>query len=153
MPLPLNKEVAVQSLQENIIVKLILQNEKQIHFSQRLDGFEEIKDFTLIINPSEAPLIWLVAKGHPRISFLTVDPFLVCLDYQPEFSEEKLETLHIQDVEQMLILCIAKVAKKPHVGLTINTKAPLVINWETEEAMQVMLSNQEEYSFEYQPTL
>jgi flagellar assembly factor FliW len=141
----------MQSIQENIIVDLILQNTKKVHFSEGLGGVEQVKDFTLSIKPSEAPLIWLTAQNSPNVSFITVDPFLILQEYEPEFAEEDLDALDIQCAEDMLVLCIANLTKQPASGLTLNLKAPIVINWATGQGKQIVIQNQKEYSLEYQP--
>jgi flagellar assembly factor FliW len=139
----------MQSIQENIIVDLLLKETKKIHFIAGMGGFEQIKDFILTMNPSEAPLLWLLAQNYPNISFLTVDPFLVCPGYQPEFDEEDLEILGIHNAENMLVLSIAHPVKNDSHGITLNLKAPIVINWETGEAQQLIITNEKGYSLEY----
>lgn len=139
----------MQSIQENIIVDLILQNTKKIHLVEGLGGFEQIKDFALSINPVEAPLIWLVAQDYQNLSFLTVDPFLIFSQYQPEFGDNDLDILNIQSAEDMLVLCMANIIKKPTIGLTINLKAPLVINWVTGVGKQFIIINNQKYSMEH----
>jgi flagellar assembly factor FliW len=139
----------MQSIQENIIVDLILQNTKKIHLIEGMGGFGEINDFILSINPTEAPLVWLVAQSNPDVSFLTLDPFLVCPDYQPEFSDEDLDLLNIQNVEEMLVLCMAHLGKKHSHQLSVNLKAPIVINWATGLGKQLIITNQQEYLLEH----
>jgi flagellar assembly factor FliW len=143
------KEAAMQSIQENMIVDLILNCPKKIHFIEGLGGFEQIKDFELTINPLEAPLIWLTALHDPNMSFLTVDPFLVYSDYSPEFLDEDLEALGIEHAEKMCVLCLATINKKPEFRFSVNLKAPLVINWETNQGKQLIVINHKTYSMEH----
>lgn len=139
----------MQSIQENIIVDLILQHTKKIYMPNGLGGFEKLKDFTLTITPSEAPIIWLNAVKEPKISFITVDPFIVCPEYHPEFADEDIDALEIQSAEDMLVLCIASVEKKNNPSMTINLIAPILINWVSGIGKQVIIKNEQEYTLEY----
>lgn len=139
----------MQSLQENIIVDLILQHTKKIQIPEGLGGIGSIREFTLMISPAEAPLVWLLARNKHDIAFITVDPFLVCPEYVPEFADEDIEALKIQSAEDMLVLCITNIVKKPEKGLTVNLAAPLVINWVTGIGKQVILKNNQDYSIEH----
>jgi flagellar assembly factor FliW len=136
----------MQSIQEDIIVDLILQNTKNIQFVKGLGGFEEIKDFILSIDPIEAPFLWLTAQNYQNVAFLAVDPFLIYPDYQPEFLDADLEILDIQQAEDMLVLCIANLTHKNAEKMTINLKAPLLINWMNGFCQQCIVKNEEYYS-------
>ena|ERR1700722_18095868 len=137
----------MQSVQENIIVDLILEHSKRIHLIEPLQGFENVQDFVLSINPKEAPLIWLEAEDQARISFVVVDPFLF-FNYQPEFHNQEIDLLRINNEEDMLILCITNISKLHKKDMTVNLVSPLVINWPLNVGKQLLLKNHEDYSME-----
>src|SRR5580704_4049676 len=102
----------MQSVQENIIVDLILQHSRLIQIDGGLKGFENVNEFILKMNPVEAPLIWMTAAHDSIMTFVAVDPFLVFPDYQPEFSEEDLAALKIENADEMFVLCITNISRK-----------------------------------------
>lgn len=135
----------MQSIQEKLIVELILLQRKDLYFPEGIGGFETDKYFTLIANPREAPLLWLESTSFPELTFIAVDPFLFFLDYSPEFEEEMLD---VEAGDEILILCLARGRGLSRKGLAINTAAPLIINWTKGIGKQVTLKNGSIYSLE-----
>lgn len=135
----------MQSIQEKVIVDLILQHHRNIHLLEGLGGFETEKDFSLIANAKESPLIWLQSRSFPDLAFVTVDPFLVYPDYLPDFEEEDLQALEIENEGDTLVLCIAHVKG----DMTINLVAPLLINLQNDKGKQVILKNNTDYSLNH----
>jgi flagellar assembly factor FliW len=137
----------MQSIQEDIIVDLILEQSKRIHLIEGLPGCGNVQDFILSINPKEAPLIWLKADSYPTISLVVIDPFLF-FNYQPEFNSQDVELLRINNEEDMLIICITNISKVHKKDMTINLISPIVVNWPLNLGKQLILRNKEDYSIE-----
>ena len=137
----------MQSIQEETIVDLILCHKKQIHFPQGLGGFEEAKDFFLVINSGEMPLIWMESLTIQNLAFLTVDPYLFYPDYEPEFPKNLREEIQLDDEDVLLVLAIANVKKAKKQGVTLDLIAPLTINWTKGIGKQIIILNSKEYSF------
>ena len=138
-------EGAMQSIQEQMIVNLILRHEKEIFVLDGLKGFEQEKHYTLIANAKEMPLIWLQSKSYPDQAFVCVDPYIVYPTYQPELPEQDLEKLLVENADDLLILCLTHVNHQ----MTINLVAPLLINWNKGTAKQIIINNHNQYSLRH----
>ena len=140
------KEAVMQSVQENIVVDLILQHRRELHFPDGLAGCGEARDFVLVAKDHEAPLFWLELKNMTDRAFLTVDPFLIYPEYSPEFYNNDLEELHVDHADDLFVLCIAHVKPGDPRKISLNLAEPLLINWATGIGKQVKIRNANEYA-------
>lgn len=138
----------MKSIQEDIVVDLILRYNRTIYLPDGLGGFENAKEYILYSNNREAPLIWLESKTVSNLSFVTVDPFLFFPDYRPEFEDQDLEFLEIENPDDLFILCIGNFLNHSSHNMTINMAAPILINWSTGKGKQVVITNKDQYSKE-----
>lgn len=139
----------MHSPQESIIIDLILDKHRVVHFPLGIRGFDSVKDFSLIVNEGEAPLIWLEAVAFDNLAFVGVDPFLIYQNYYPEIFEKELAFLDINKVEDMFIMCLANTRSGKHTGITINLAVPLIINWNMRIGKQTVLKNHGELPWEF----
>jgi len=123
--------------------------EKIIHFSAGLPGFENVRDFCVISNEEEAPFLWLQSTTVPNLAFITVDPFLIFPEYRPNIGDEDVESLHIEREEDVLMLSIVNISQDPEEGTTANLVGPIVINWSTKIGKQIILQNHQDFSVKY----
>ena len=110
-------------------------------------GFEQIKDYLLIINPAEAPFRWLQVKDNSALAFVVIDPFLVMPDYHPDIPQADAESLGLTTPEQAALFNI--VTLHANQRATINLKGPIVINRNTGIGKQVVLANAAEFSVQH----
>lgn len=109
--------------------------EEELFFQKGLYGFEKIQHFSLIGNESEIPFLRLVAKEYRKISFLLIDPFVICPDYNPlpcryDVKEDDATT-------GLFLLALVNSKKKE-----ANLSAPLLINWEKKCGVQLLLPDE-----------
>lgn len=107
-------------------------------------GFEQIKDYLLIINPAEEPLRWFQVKDNPSLAFVVVDPFLAAPDYQPDIPQADVEFLGLSSPNEAALFNIVTLHNDGRA--TINLKGPIVINRNTGFGKQVVIANAAEYS-------
>jgi flagellar assembly factor FliW len=101
-------------------------------------GFEHLERFVLMIHDSNTPFMWMQSVDDPSIAFVVIDPSIVKSDYKPEFLESDLNFLDIQGKSLGVILSIVTVRSNPF-RLTVNLRAPLLINPENRTAAQIVL--------------
>ncbi len=139
----------MQSIQENRIVELILKHKRQLSFPRGLRAFSSVKDFTLRANEGESPLFWLEATKFSNLAFIMVDPYVVLPEYDPQLTKDDFEMLGITSLDECLILCFANPRNYTFQGVTVNLASPIVINWKTGKAKQVILQNQQDYPIDH----
>ena len=115
-----------------------------IRLPMGLLGFEQLKDYLLIVKPDEEPLGWLQVKGETSFAFVVINPFLVVPDYRPDIPQADVEFLGLESPENALLLNIVTVHKTGRA--TLNLKGPIVINRNTAVGKQVVVANANDYS-------
>lgn len=112
-----------------------------ITFPEGLLGFEEIHEYRLFHEDEENVLWSLTAANEDQIpSFIVMDPFTICEDYNPHISLKDTEQLGNPQPEDLCFLVIA-VIRTPLSDSVVNLKAPIVINIATQFAKQVILED------------
>jgi flagellar assembly factor FliW len=110
-------------------------------------GFEQIKNYALLADPSEQPFAWLRVADNRALAFVVVDPFVVLPDYKPDISPADVEFLGLKDAADALLLGIVTIHGQNHA--TMNLKGPVVINRHSHVGKQVIIANASEYSVEH----
>lgn len=108
-----------------------------LHFPEGLPGFESYREFSLLL--TEMPeLYWLQSLENEELYFLVMNPWLVEKKYDFEIDEETVQQLEItsdRDVGVLAIVTVPDDFKK----MTVNLKAPLVINLKNGRSKQLVL--------------
>ncbi|MZP29475.1 flagellar assembly protein FliW [Heliobacterium undosum] len=114
--------------------------EDVIRFEKGLPGFEKEKRFILIPYEEKGPFFFLRSLDNPELEFFTGDPFAFFPDYEVKLASVDQQELAIDHPEEALALVIFTLADEPK-DITVNLKAPLVINRGKGLARQVILDN------------
>jgi len=121
---------------------------KKITFTQGIIGFPDLKDF-LLVHDSESSggIRWMQSVQEPAFALPVIDPLIVMPDYNPQVEDELLKPLGEISEENTLVLVTITV---PHdlTKMTVNLKAPIVINGETRLANQI-ITDDEKYLVKY----
>lgn len=119
--------------------------DKVITFDEGLMGFEEYKRFTLLYNNEDdkrSPVSWLQSMDEEKLAFPVILPFAVKEDYQPVINDTLLEPLGELTDDNVSVLLTMSVPKDI-TKMTVNLKAPLVINSDIRKGTQVIVENQD----------
>lgn len=112
---------------------------KIINFREGIPGFEDAKRFIVLYDGDESsPFRWLQSVDNAQLAFATVNPFMILNDYDIEISEETVSSLNIESIEDVMVLSIVVVPEDPN-EMTMNLKAPVIINTKNNTGMQVVL--------------
>lgn len=123
--------------------ELFFSEEDFIIFQEGLFGFEEYKKFLpFAAEEGNDSMLYLQSADEEHLSFLAMDPFLLKEEYSPVLSEADRKALQAEDEEALsyYVLCVIK---EPPEESTVNLKCPVVINFRTRQARQVILDSQE----------
>lgn len=123
--------------------------QKIITFKNALPGFPALKRF-IIINDLENPdnlFCWLQCVDDGMVSLVLMDIFKALPNYNPLVNSEELSTIGNFKTEDLLIYAVA-VVPQDIANITINLKAPIIINPETQLGKQIIVTN-DEYSIRH----
>lgn len=136
-------------IKTKIFGEVTIEDEKIIYFERGIIGFPELQHFALIYNieKPDGRMAWLVSVEEPAFALPVIDPLIVMDSYNPQVEEEMLKTVGELDPEEMLVLVTITVPKEIE-KMTINLKAPIIINVKDCRACQVIVEG-DEYQVKY----
>jgi len=125
-------------------------------FTQGIPGFEDYREFRLV-EQEDVPLAQLISVEDERIGFILMRPGVLFPDYSVEVDEGDEEVLKLNlvtnetgssstllDVEpkgEIEIWAIVTLNRQDAAQSTLNLRAPLLLNTESERGVQVILSD------------
>ncbi|MBP9674012.1 MAG: flagellar assembly protein FliW [Bacteriovoracaceae bacterium] len=117
-----------------------VKDEDVIHFPQGILGFDSLKKF-FIVDPNDKNLIlWLQSVDNENIAFPILEPKIFEPTYQVEISPTETASLQLSNIENCEIYAIVTIPKNT-AEISINMKAPIIINTQNRIARQIVLQN------------
>jgi len=110
-----------------------------VTFPDGIPGFESCRNWVVMAAESATPLRRLHAIDGADASFLAIDPRAVLENYRCELSASDRRRLGAGDDDALLWLAI--VMMETSGALTVNLRAPIVINPRTMTGQQVLPHN------------
>lgn len=127
-----------------------LAENKVITFEQGILGFEEYKRYTILYDLEEgdkATVSWLQSLDEPGFALPVVNPLSVKSDYNPIVEDEVLNSLgNITD--ENLVILLTLTVPNDLTKMSVNLKAPFIINSDTCKGCQIIVENQD-YEVKY----
>jgi len=114
-----------------------------IHFTNGLKGFEDKKNFAIVKNfdtEDPVPFFWMQSVDDPELAFVITVPFIFKPDYAFELPDETEKMLHINENSELGIYSIVTIPGAVK-DFTYNLMGPIIVNYSTREADQVVLYN------------
>lgn len=115
-------------------------SEDIIHFPEGLLGFNELRKFVLLDDPTDEIFAWLQSCEEPDIAFPLLEPELFTSNYQVGLTKHDLEVLGLKSQEGVRSFSIITIPQDP-TQMTANLKAPVVINVTKRLARQCVLQD------------
>ncbi|MCH4199092.1 MAG: flagellar assembly protein FliW [Clostridium tyrobutyricum] len=111
-----------------------------ITFKKGIPGFENLKKFILV--PAEENSLFgiLQSTEDTDIGIVVASPFNVCENYEFDIDDDKISELNIKDNKDILIVNTVTLNSNIE-NITINLKAPIVINTKYNIGEQLILDN------------
>jgi flagellar assembly factor FliW len=110
--------------------------ENTIRFPDGIPGFERCRHFVLLMRDDVPPLGWFQALDAPHPAFLVIDPRLVLPTYRCILSP--LDRLRLDVTPDDALVWLAIATPGADEAITVNLRAPLVINPRVMTGYQVM---------------
>jgi len=126
--------------------KIEIDPDEVISFKQGLYGFKDNKEFILLMD-DETPFCWLQAIDNPDLAFVVTEPWNYCEDYEFDLDNEVKKELKIEEKQDVLVVNIVVVSDNLQ-DMTMNLKAPVIINKNEQIAKQIILDD-DDYSVKY----
>ena len=116
-------------------------DEKIITMERGMIGFPDLTKFALIFDEEKKDkkfkIMWLQSMDDGDIAFPVADPIQIKEDYKPLVNEEIIAPLGEMTEENTYILVTVTVPKKVE-DFSINLKAPIVINMDSNRGAQII---------------
>jgi flagellar assembly factor FliW len=108
-------------------------------FPSGLPGLEHCRTWALLADAGNDALGWLQSTARGDVALAVVSPRRFVPDYQVRIPRSELTPLELHDIRDAQVVVIVG---KNATGLTLNLKAPIVINLETRTGRQVVASGE-----------
>jgi flagellar assembly factor FliW len=109
-----------------------------ISFDRGILGFPETHQYALVQTGEDSGFYWLQAVDREDLAFVVCDPRLFVPDYRVPVRADELTALGLTDPEGAQVFVVVN---KVDDLLTGNMQGPLVVNVETRQATQLVLSD------------
>lgn len=117
-----------------------LTSDDVISFPEGLLGFNELRRFVLLDDPSDEIFAWLQSCEEPGIAFPLLEPELFATGYKIQLTKHDLEVLQMASQEGVRYFTIITIPQDP-TQMTANLKAPIAINVDKRVARQCVLQD------------
>jgi flagellar assembly factor FliW len=126
-----------------------LPEEKIVTFDRGIIGFPDMKKYTILYDceKEETNISWIQSLDEPAFAMPIVKPWIVKEDYNPVVEDELLQGLGELTDENLVILLTMNVPSDLK-QMSVNLKAPLIINSDTRKGAQIIVENQD-YEIKY----
>jgi flagellar assembly factor FliW len=117
---------------------LAIEADDILTFPAGMLGLEGCRQWVLFADAQNDVLGWLQSTSQPEVALAVISPRRFVPDYQVRVPRSELAPLALAEIQQAKVLVI--VGKNEH-SITLNLKAPLVINLQNRLGRQVIASS------------
>lgn len=107
-------------------------------FPHGLIGFEDCRHWVLLGDAENETLGWLQSVPRPEVALPVVSPRRFVPQYQVRVTRGQLMPLELSQFDQAFVLTVIS---QNHAELTVNLKAPLVVNLNRRVGRQVITTD------------
>lgn len=111
-----------------------------LSFPEGILGFNQLRNFVLLDDPTDEIFAWLQACDSPDIAFPVLEPELFTSNYNPTLSKADMETLKLSGPDRGRGFCIITIPDDP-TQMTANMKAPVILNVKERIGRQCVLQD------------
>jgi flagellar assembly factor FliW len=127
-------EIVVRS---DLLGDLKVRSTDVLHFPTGMLGFPECRRFALLRGGRDG-LFWLQSVEYPALVFLLVDPFTIEENYSFDVQPAQIAELGPSETSDIGLLAVVTLPANQGGLPTVNLQGPLVINFKTRFAKQVV---------------
>lgn len=126
-------------IQTKYFGKIHYEPQEVLTFPNGLFGFEKENAFLLLpFEGSDGNLLCFQSVSTPSLAFIAMNPFSLNPSYAPILQKQELSFMGVPKSEDLCyyVLCVVK---DPIGESTVNFRCPIVVNPDTQQALQVIL--------------
>ncbi|MDZ4817804.1 MAG: flagellar assembly protein FliW [Planctomycetota bacterium] len=127
--------------------RLEIEADDVLLFPTGILGMEDCRHWVLLADSQNDALGWLQSLSRAEIAMAVVSPRRFVPEYQLRVPRSEISPLEIDDLKQTQVLLIVG---KNDEGITLNLKAPLVLNIERRLGRQVIANGDQSVQFPVQ---
>ena len=128
-------------IQTKYFGEIAVEQSKIIEFEHGLMGFEEYKNYTILYDiDGNQTVSWLQSTEEPGLALPIMNPLIVKEDYQLLVNDEEIRTLGNINEENMALF-VTMTVPQDITKMTVNLKAPILINSDNCKGCQVIMDN------------
>jgi flagellar assembly factor FliW len=116
-----------------------------LFFRNGVFGFEQCRHWVLLADAENASVAWLQSIQKPDIALPVVSPRRFVKDYRIRLDNTELESLMIEGSEQAYVLAVVG---RDSDTLTLNLRAPIIINLDRRLGAQVVTTDSQPIQYE-----
>ena len=116
-----------------------------LFFRNGLIGFEDCRHWVLLADAENSAVAWLQSMQHSDVAMAVVSPRRFVRDYQVRLDPNDVAALQLTDAQQAFVLGIVS---RDADTLTLNLRAPLVINLDRRIGSQVVTVDSQPLQYE-----
>ncbi len=116
-----------------------------IQFPAALAGLDGCIDWVLLADAHNEKLAWLQSTTRPEIALAVVGPRRFVPEYQVRVARSELAAVALEPHDP---ICVLAIVNKHDRSITLNLKAPLLINFERRIGRQVISGGDQSLQFE-----
>ena len=126
-----------------------LPEEKILTFDRGLIGLTDYNKFTIIYDceKEDTNICWLQSVEEQTLALPVVKPWVVKEDYNPIVEDELLSYIG-ELTEENLVILLTMTVPSDIKEMSVNLKAPIIINADTRKGAQIIVENQD-YEVKY----
>jgi len=109
-------------------------------FPWGLPGFPQLRKYIVLSLPEQKNFVWLQSIDDMKVALPLVDPWSIFSDYDPQLPPYAIISLEIERPEEFVVLCVTVVTHNRE-EMSVNLRAPIVVNLRTMTGRQVTLEN------------
>lgn len=109
----------------------------KLFFEDGIPGFGDLQ-FFLLKQEEESPFFLIQSAEEQEVGFWVINPFAFFPAYEFSLTDAAKSSLHIEEDTAIAIFTIITIREKQ---ITVNLKAPIVVNLEKRMARQVILQD------------
>lgn len=117
-----------------------IQPSRIIQFKSGIPSFLDEKEFYILPFADEGPFLIMQSVQTPGLAFVVVSPFDFFTDYEVKLTDQVIETLQIDNQEDIVIFTTLTI-HEPFQNTTTNLQGPIVINDKKKLGKQVILAD------------
>jgi len=127
---------------------LEIEPEDILCFPRGLVGFEECKHWMLLGDDETDGVAWMQCLSQPELAMAVVSPRRFLPGYQVRVGKAELLPLQLDESDEVFVLAVVAQNER---ALTVNLKAPILINLTRLLGRQVIVNDDQPLALEFAP--